>query len=67
MSIHGCYLISPRLNWGLVFLIVYGINHYDFCLPILFIFGSLRVLWANEVGPLTFNGNDEIDVLSFKK
>jgi hypothetical protein len=34
--------------------------------PILFIFGSLRVLWANEVGSLMFNDNDEIDVLSFE-
>ncbi len=24
MNIHGSYLISPRLNWGLVFLIVCG-------------------------------------------
>jgi hypothetical protein len=42
------------------------VKHYDSCLPILFIYGSLKVLWANEVGPLTFSGNDEIDVLSFE-
>jgi hypothetical protein len=42
------------------------VKRYDSCLPILFIFGSLRVFWANEVGLLTFSGNDEIDILSFE-
>jgi len=30
-------------------------------------FGSFKVLWTNEVGPLMFNDNDEIDILSFEK